>query len=278
MRSFLFELSTVVSGGRWLWRYALATRPWYWRTRRSVSRLAFGAWKRVYLARGWAKGRVERGTLLLQIGAAVLWPIVRAVLAVAALAVIEHRASVEWPAVGVWLRSHAPDAGLYAALAETIAQIAGAFLGLYLAALSVVVSTSYATAPPDVRSLLITEPASSAFLQALAFTTGAALIVLGIQTVGWTPGTLNFWFLAVLSLISVFGVVQLGLGVLTLFDPAAHTGRLAHAVFKAARSATGEGFRARDRSFQAAYQRDAEQSLATYERLVEIAIGQGAGG
>ena len=216
--------------------------------------------------------------MLLRIGAAVAWPTARVVLLVATIAVAEHFVSGRFLAAGDWLHRRAPDPALYSALAETIAQIAGAFLGLYLAALSVVVSTSYATAPPDVRSLLITEPSSSAFLQALAFTTGAALIVLGIQAVGWTPGTVNFWFLAVLSLISVFGVVQLGLGVLTLFDPAAHTGRLAHAVFKAARSATGQGFRARDRSFQAAYQRDAEQSLATYERLVQIAIGQEAGG
>jgi hypothetical protein len=194
---------------------------------------------------------------------------------VVGLGLAERLLSERVPFVQAWLGLHAPDPALYFAFTETLVQTVGAFLGLYLAALSVVVSTAYARVPADVRSLLITEPSSGVFLRSLAFTTGAAFAVLAAQAIKWNPGTASFWLLVFLGFVSVFGVVQLGLGVLTLFDPAAHTHRLVRTVWKAADSATKRGFRSKDISFQAAYQREAENALSTYKRLVDVALGEG---
>ncbi|MDE0357075.1 MAG: hypothetical protein OXN92_04950, partial [Gammaproteobacteria bacterium] len=153
-----------------------------------------------------------------------------------------------------WVRAMAPGQpaeGAHAALLVTGAQVTGAFLGLYFAAISVVAGNAYGDVPPDLRSVLIEDPVGSFYLKVVGFTGGACLFGLGTLALGYSFGAGSAVVFALLGAASVLSFINLGKRVFEFLDPEAVTSSLAGDIATAVNSVAGTGLLARDRSIQA---------------------------
>ncbi len=99
-----------------------------------------------------------------------------------------------------------------------VAQIAGIFLGLYYAALGVVVSTAYAKLPNQLRWLLLKERIGNLYIFLTTVLAAMALITLSLWGFGYQTGYLNLLVICLLSVSSVLSFVRFGQHVFNLFD------------------------------------------------------------
>jgi len=159
----------------------------------------------------------------------------------------------------------------YATLFATFAQIAGAFLALYFTAVSVVVSTAYARVQGDVRSIVLRDKVSNAYVSLVAMLGVASTVLLGALALGRLPSILNLIFVAFLGVASFYSFIELGLRVFHFFDPTRLIGYLTSDLVRWVRSATSRGYRWLDESFQAHYQRQADAVLTTHRNIVLMA-------
>ena len=176
-----------------------------------------------------------------------------------------------------WARAIAPGQPAeeaHAALFVTGAQVTGAFLGLYFAAISVVAGNAYGDVPPDLRSVLIEDPVGSFYLKVVGFTGGACLFGLGMLALGYSFGAGSAVAFALLGAASVLSFINLGKRVFEFLDPAAVTSSLTRDIATAVGSVTGTGLLARDRSIQAHQQKIAARKLDAWDEMVSVSIGR----
>ena len=176
-----------------------------------------------------------------------------------------------------WARAIAPGEpaeGAHAALLVTGAQVTGAFLGLYFAAISVVAGNAYGDVPPDLRSVLIEDPVGSFYLKVVGFTGGACLFGLGMLALGYSFGAGSAVVFALFGAASVLSFIKLGNRVFEFLDPEAVTRSLTRDIATAVNSVAGTGFLARDRSIQAHHQKVAARKLDAWDEMVTVSIGR----
>jgi hypothetical protein len=159
----------------------------------------------------------------------------------------------------------------YASLFAAFAQIAGAFLALYFTAVSVVVSTAYARVQGDVRSIVLRDKVSNAYVSLVAMLGAASTILLAALALGRLPSVSNLIFVMFLGVASFYSFVQLGSRVFHFFDPTRLIGYLTSDLVRWVRSATPRGYRWLDELFQTRYQRQADAVLTTYRNIVLMA-------
>lgn len=159
----------------------------------------------------------------------------------------------------------------YATFLAAFAQIAGAFLALYFTAVSVVVSTVYARVQGDVRSIVLQDKVSNAYVALVAMLGAASTILLAALALGYLPGVASLIFVGVLGIASFYSFVELGWRMFHFFDPTRLVGYLTSDLARWVRSATLKGHRWLDESFQAHYQKQAEGVLTTYRNIVLLA-------
>lgn len=111
------------------------------------------------------------------------------------------------------------DSSAYTTLAGTIAQVAGVFLGLYFAAISSVASSVYSRVSADVRAVVVEERVGNVYVRLVATLGAVALIDLAMLASGLSPGKLNLAFLLIMSVLSIFAFVVLGVRTFNFFDP-----------------------------------------------------------
>ena len=177
----------------------------------------------------------------------------------------------------IWVQAVAPGEpaeGAHAALLVTGAQVTGAFLGLYFAAISVVAGNAYGDVPPDLRSVLIEDPVGSFYLKVVGFTGGACLFGLGVLALGYSFGSGSAVVFALLGAASVLSFIELGKRVFQFLDPEAVTTSLASDIATAVSSVKGTGLLARDRSIQAHLQAVAARKLDAWDEMVSVSIGR----
>lgn len=254
-------------GGSWARRAVWQRLPSYWRLRSRIQHGRFLIRRRVYLTRREAHEKATTVSVGMEIVRAVIWPALGAAVFVGILAVSDNLVD-RWGVTVSWLDSWRANSGSdrfssLSTLYGTVVQIAGVFLGLYFATLSVLASTSYREVPADLRAVVVQERAGTFYLKLVAFTGAAALYNLGGMALGFDWGMLNAGATVVLAAISILSFVLLGLGAFTFFDPSALSVVLTGRIAEASRAATSAGYRWDDPSFQVRAQAEAEQAAST---------------
>ena len=154
----------------------------------------------------------------------------------------------------------------------TVAGVAGVFLGLYFAAISVVASSMFANVPGVVREQLVREKAGTLYVKGLALLTSTSILLLGFQSIGGSPGALNLLSVTGLCLFGALSFLLLGRRVFYFFD---HY-ELARPIFadlqREIRKATTKGFAWDDGNFQAHYQKMASQHLDSLKVFVQTVL------
>lgn len=164
-----------------------------------------------------------------------------------------------------------PDPTAYVTLFSTSAQVAGTFLALYFAAVSVIVSTVYTRVQGDVRSILLQDKFSNAYVNLVAMLGASSTILLAALALKRQPSSLNLILVALLGIAAIFSFVKLGERIFYFFDPTRLVGELSSDLVHWMRGATPRGYRWRDAAFQSLYQHEAERVLETYRNIVFLA-------
>ena len=155
-------------------------------------------------------------------------------------------------------------------LLSVTASVSGVFLGLYFTAISVIASSVYARVPSDIRALLLKEKVGNFYIRVLIVLTSISLILLGYKSLGGNPGVLN---LITITLLGCFGVISfgvLGIRAFFFFDPTRLSNTIFHDLSRNVRSATINGFRWSDPSFQFHYHKQAFNNIQTLDVLIKI--------
>lgn len=109
-------------------------------------------------------------------------------------------------------------------LISVIASISGVILALFYPVLATIASTAYAKVHFSIRNLLLFEKETQSFLKQLTTLTATSITILMFLSFGILPGNLVIIFLAIFSLITLFGVLKIGLGVYNFFEPSTLSG------------------------------------------------------
>lgn len=254
-------------GGRWL-AQALAQRTeGYWRIRNRL-RLS-----RFYARRMWHSWRQSASesrvsiSLGVAIARSVLGTAVVTAVGVAALKLLDTIAFPSSAAAGA-----TPTAGIDAtvALFATIAQVEGAFLGLYFAALSVIASTTYREVPASIRAVVVEERAGTVYLRAVSVAGAGALYCLGLLALGIAPGILNAAAIGGMAALSVPAFVVLGLRAFTFFDPSSIARTLTARIRDASRDAAYHALRGDSAAFEKHALTLARAAASTLRELVSV--------
>lgn len=155
-------------------------------------------------------------------------------------------------------------------LLSVTASVSGVFLGLYFTAISVIASSVYAKVPSDIRALLLKEKVGNFYIEVLIVLTSICLVLLGYNSVGGNPGVLN---LIAVTLLGCFGIISfgiLGIRAFFFFDPTRLSDTIFSDLLENVRSATINGFRWSDPSFQSHYHKQALKNISTLDTLIAI--------
>lgn len=258
--------------------------PLYWAAHRRLARARFWFACRVFGAGQWSRLRREDALLFFSVLRVVLGQVVLAVVLVAGLEAIERVLTLYEPtfaqgrpALQTLGRAAAALSLLRAqSVAHTgvlvaLAQVAGVFLGLYFTAVGVVASTRYANVTVDVRALLMREKVGNLYIRVVALLAAVAVLLLAESALGFQPAALNLIVVGLLGVIAVFSFVPLGFGVFQFLEPTKLVRYLHDDLRRLIRSATPKGYGWLHAAFQKHFQRQAEETLATYRNLVGVA-------
>ena len=285
-------------GNRWTRKAARRQEPEFWLARDRIGRVRFKVLSALHRRRHSFRERRTATVVAKGILRAIFFPVLLAAGAVVLLVwfdrsllptlldYLENAGRAIPPesalpsaeqALSGWARAIAPGQpaeGAHAALLVTGAQVTGAFLGLYFAAISVVAGNAYGDVPPDLRSVLIEDPVGSFYLKVVGFTGGACLFGLGMLALGYSFGAGSAVVFALLGAASVLSFIKLGKRVFEFLDPEAVTRSLTRDIATAVNSVAGTGFLARDRSIQAHHQKVAARKLDAWDEMVTVSIGR----
>jgi hypothetical protein len=158
---------------------------------------------------------------------------------------------------------------------QTLAEISGIFLALYLGFVSTVAATVYTAVPHDIRNLMIQDKVGNAYVKGVALLTAVA----GLLSIGRAAGS-SAWVvalpvLAVLTLFAIYAFVRLGLRAFYFFDPSILATRVEFEFRRWAKRATGTRHPADDPSFQNFYRARAGEAVGSIGALLRISALQG---
>jgi hypothetical protein len=109
--------------------------------------------------------------------------------------------------------------GTYDVLLETVAGVAGVFIGLYFTAVTAVAAAVYIRVPDDLRSLIIEDRIGSSYVAWVAVTAGFSVVLLSIHAAADTMYPLAIPLVGLLATVSIFSFVALGRRAFDLADP-----------------------------------------------------------
>lgn len=262
------------------WQYLAA----YWSLRKRLRLISFHVLRTRHSLGARASSSRESAQIVLLILRSVGWPFLFAVLLVIAIAFIDfglkwfinstETFASHWAFLAVIYRDlkrlHL-DSGAAAALLGTLAQIAGIFLGLYFAVVGTLVSTRYASVPPNVRELMIADKLGNQYIKLVALFGAVATLLLVAQSLGIPFGLLNLAFVALLGVATILSFILLGRRAFEFFDPGALLNQLGSELIDWINRATRLRYFGRQRAFQAHYQQQADRLLSSYEGVVRLA-------
>jgi hypothetical protein len=160
------------------------------------------------------------------------------------------------------------------ALFGTVAQIAGIFLGLYFAAVSAIAAAVYADVPGEVRLLLTREKLGNVYIKMVAFLGAFALVLSTAIVLGIDIGLVNVAVVGLLSALSIFAFVMLGVRTFYFFSPDTLTGYVIKDVLPLFEGSRRGKFGSTSRAIPYNYQRQAEELLSTLRAVVSLSATQ----
>ncbi len=166
------------------------------------------------------------------------------------------------------------DPTSYRVLLGPIITVSGAFLGLYFTALNVLLSSAYKQVTSDIRGLIMRDKVGDAYIQIVAFTGAYSVILFGLIVIGYTPSFGSLILLITLGVSEPYCFIMQWRSVTQLFDPSTLVFYLSKDLIKWIEEATTKGRWWLDASFQAHFQKRAEQTLNTYRNLIITVRGE----
>lgn len=255
----------------------------FWRSfarRKAREGRSYWPWNRRRSASSWLDGRAQAALAI----AGVTWrPLAIAALLASLLPALDSLILAKYAAVPT-LDAGAPAVGESAAhrmyerfgsFCFTSWQVSASLLGLYFAAFSVIVSTSYSAISRDVRRLIIHERMSDNYLRIIAFyviVSGAYSITtvidadLTLVSVGWV---------ALLGLFAFVSFPILGLRLFYLLEPKELAPYPMQGLATAIRRALPDSRNRVGRRTAVGSRREAERSLVLFKELVGLASRRG---
>jgi hypothetical protein len=174
-----------------------------------------------------------------------------------------------WPT----LTSLALEPNGVGSLMGTFVQVAAVFLGLYFAAVSMVVN-AYADkgAPESVRRTLIKELGDNGYINLVAFFGAVATLLLAETAVGLQPGPFSFVLATVLGIVSILGFVVLGLRTFAFLSPANLAAALPRELLQSMSAAAPAGHRWTDPAIQDYYRRLANGVIRNFREVADFSV------
>lgn len=166
------------------------------------------------------------------------------------------------------------DPTSYRVLLGPLITVSGTFLGLYFTALNVLLSSTYKQVTSDIRRLIMRDKIGNAYIQIVAFTGAYSVILFSLIVIGYTPSFGSLVLLITLGVSEIYCFINQWLRVTQLFDPATLVGYLSKDLIQWIEEATTKGRWWLDGSFQAHFQKQAEQTLNTYRNLIITVRGE----
>jgi hypothetical protein len=252
------------------WQYV----PAYWRGRRRLQGFRFEVARRLFAFRlAWRETTESAGIVPQLLG--LVWK--QAVLAGTVVIIVEAGERL-FMAHAAPLQERLPflfvvdvNQAIYTNFLGVLLQVAGVFLGLYFAAISLVAGNAYARVPNDVRALVLEDIVGTAYLRVVAFAATAVTYLLVLASLGWKLGALSVYLTAVVTALSILSFVALGIRAFRFFDPTLLANRLNLELARWVLDAGPGGFRWLDASFQNSYRSQAERMMTTYRNLTRLA-------
>jgi hypothetical protein len=166
------------------------------------------------------------------------------------------------------------DPTSYRVLLGPLITVSGTFLGLYFTALNVLLSSTYKQVTSDIRRLIMRDKVGNAYTQIVAFTGAYSVILFGLIVIGYTPSFGSLILLVTLGVSEPYCFINQWRSVTQLFDPSTLVSYLSKDLIKWIEEATTKGRWWFDASFQAHFQKQAEQTLNTYRNLIITVRGE----
>ena len=107
----------------------------------------------------------------------------------------------------------------YDVLLETVAGVAGVFIGLYFTAVTAIAAAVYIRVPDDLRSLIIKDRIGSSYVAWVAVTAALSVVLLSIHAAAGAMYPLAIPLVGLLATVSIFSFVALGRRAFDLADP-----------------------------------------------------------
>ena len=244
--------------------------PHYWKLRAGWQRIKFTFATRLFTLRGLTHDQRESFSIFSGIFRTIIWQIISAIILVIVLASINYLLEPYIIASQIQFLNNL-DQETAKDIFGIVAQVAGVFLALYFTAVSVVASTVYARVPGEIRELLTKEKVGNLYIQIAAFTVAVATLLLGKSAFGFSVNVLDMFIIMLLSIITIFSFIVLGLRIFSYLDPTKLAGYLGSDLERWFKAATPKGFQWNNPSFQVHYQKQAERLLMTYRKVTYLA-------
>lgn len=204
----------------------------FWRARKKLRDLVFRTKRQLYILQDHANTEVRKGRILKGFIKSVSWSCIKVFLIVTLLYLTEyllgrfwHQYHLSFPSwiqnlVNVIPRPTYPDnKEQIIELISVIASISGVVLALFYPVLATIASTAYAKVQSNIRNLIFSDKRINAYLNNLTRLASLAVINLFALSVGFQPGNLILFVISLYSIIMLYNILKIGLGVYELFDP-----------------------------------------------------------
>jgi hypothetical protein len=215
----------------------------------------------------------------------VLWQIVKAFLSLVLLFLIEYFSTKLWfnyiDYIPKWIISFHKtipktiyptnkDAVLY--LVSVIASVTGVILALFYPVLATIASTAYAKVNANIRNLLFYDKETQNFLKRLTFLTAFSIALLLFLSLDYKPRTLILSFITLYSLITLFGILKIGLGVYEFLDPSMLSRIVFDKLSQNINDVTTKGENFDERNFQSYYHNLATGQIENLSTITRLSI------
>jgi hypothetical protein len=152
-----------------------------------------------------------------------------------------------------------------------VASITGIFLSLYFTSLNTVIGGLYAKSPKHVRELIIQERVNHFSVRFLVFLTLLCLELLAFGILFEIRPISSVFTIALFGCFAVLFFAELGKRAFYFFDPSLFTYQLQSEIMRWATSSSLKGYEFNNPSFQDYYRRKAENAIAGFQGLVDLA-------
>lgn len=204
----------------------------FWRTRKKLLGFVYRTKRQVYILQDHTNSEVRKGRILKVFITSVSWSCIKVFLIVSLLYLFEYLLGRFWHeyhlSFPLWLRDlinnipkpkYPNNKDQIIELISVIASISGVVLALFYPVLATIASTAYAKVQSNIRNLIFSDKRINAYLNNLTRLASLAVLNLFALSVGFEPGNLILFIISAYSIIMLYNILKIGLGVYELFDP-----------------------------------------------------------